>query len=97
MHEQFKKAFQKYENDFVLFETKELIEKGVFGKFNGDKNKELLGDFMAIGTDTNKILIFQDGKQLHGKVAYRGHHTGMTKDEMLLPLIICNGRSVNNF
>ena len=90
MHEQFKNAFKKYEDDFTLFETKELIDKGVFGTFKDDNYKKYLGDYIAIGKDTNKFLLFAENRGKHGSArkTYKGHHTGMTKEEMAVPLII---------
>jgi predicted AlkP superfamily pyrophosphatase or phosphodiesterase len=86
--QKFRNAFQKYSADFELFETKELIERNVFGTFKGDKHKQFLGNFIAIGKDTNKMLIFAENKgRKHGKIL-RGHHTGATETEMYVPLIL---------
>jgi len=85
MHAKFKSAFKKYEQDFELFTTKQLIDKGVFGKFTGDKNKEFLGDFIAIAK-TDKALAFKQ------KDFYKANHTGTSKQEMLVPLIIKGGK-----
>jgi len=88
----FKKAFEKYTDDFYLFETDVLIEMGVFGKFSKagyERLRPFLGDYMAGGKDTGKMLVFAAGKEYtsQGNI-YKGHHTGMTEDEMFVPLII---------
>lgn len=72
---------EKYGEDFELFQSRELIEKGFFGD-KGDK-AELLGDFIAIGTYTHKQAQFlpPDGP------VFKGHHTSLT-EEMLVPLIM---------
>ena len=91
MRDDFKKAFAKYEHDFALFETNDLIKRGVFGEFDCDKHKEFLGDFIAVGTDTHKILVFADEKRYTDKdkkLLYKGHHTGLSKEEMIVPLIV---------
>ena len=79
--EEFKKLFNKYyKKDFKLFETKYLIDKGVFGPVN-EKNKDLLGDFISV-CKTNKQFVFSEDSN-----RFKGHHTSLTK-EMLVPLII---------
>lgn len=77
----FEKLFkQKYSKDFVLYKTKYLIERGFFGK-NGDKGY-LLGDYIAIGTYTNKLFLSQENM-----ARFKGHHTSLTA-EMTVPLIL---------
>jgi len=88
MHEKFTLAFKKYEKDFELFPSKELIEKGVFGEFTNENYKHFLGDFVAIGKESNKLLILAKGKEFFSRGIFKGHHTGLTKGEMILPLII---------
>ena len=72
----------KYSEDFKLYESKELIDKGVFGP-TGDKGY-LLGDYIAIGTFTNKTAIMTPVSH-----RFKGHHTSLTK-EMMVPLILFN-------
>lgn len=75
---------RKYGKDFELFTSDALIKKGIFGiNKNRDKLKEFLGDFIAIGTDTNKGFLFSPKHNV-----YKGHHTGGTKAEMEVPLIV---------
>ena len=79
--EEFVKYFNnKYSEDFKLYTSKELIDRGVFGPY-GNKG-DLLGDFIAVGTYTNKIALLTP---ISNK--FKGHHTSLT-DEMLVPLII---------
>ncbi len=77
----FEKYFsEKYSKDFILYPSRELVEKGWFGP-EGDK-EYLLGDFIAVGTYTHKQAI------LHGaKRHFFGHHTSVT-EEMEVPLIL---------
>ena len=79
--EEFARDFKKkYKRDFVLFETKWLIENNYFGK--GDFGY-LLGDFIAVGTSTNKqFLPYSHSTRL------KGHHCSLTRAEMTVPLII---------
>ena len=60
-----------------------MIEQGVFGKFANNEHKHFLGDFISIGNDTNKAFALSQKS-----TRYKGHHTGLTKAEMILPLII---------
>lgn len=71
---------EKYGEDFVLFRSGDLIDKGYFG--NRGNFGYLLGDYIAIGTETNKQFLMNENK-----TRYLGHHTSLTK-EMLVPLIL---------
>ncbi len=88
---QFLQAFQKYAADFVLYPFQDLIEQGLFGDFSQHpQNRQYCGDYLAIGTDTNKIMVLQhpgNPKKLH-----RGSHSGMTPEEMLVPVIVATGK-----
>ena len=87
----FKAAFQKYENDFTLLKSQDLIQQGVFGDFKmHPEYKKYLGDYIAVGGETAKMIVFQQGEQYkgHGKRLYHGEHTGMTPDEMYVPVIV---------
>ncbi len=85
----FQAAFQKYTDDFVLFPTQTLIDQGVFGGVPSPTYRQRLGDFIAIGNQNAKMLVFAAGKEFrdHDHL-YRGHHTGLTPDELFVPLII---------
>ena len=81
--QQFLTAFKKYQQDFELFKTSDLIERGVFGDEIKVKQRSFLGDYIAVGKETNKILLFKPDAN-----RFVGHHTGLTKAEMDLPLIV---------
>ncbi len=79
--EEFKNYFNsKYNDDFILYESKKLIDMGVFGP-KGDMGY-LLGDYIAIGTFTNKTALLTPVSH-----KFKGHHTSLTK-EMMVPLIL---------
>ena len=81
---QFQKLFnERYGNDFVLFKTRDLVKRGYFGDKGG--YAYLLGDFVASGTYTNKIIVLPKNEPHF----HKGHHAGLTL-EMLVPLIIFN-------
>lgn len=82
---EFEKYFpQKYGEDFTLFTSRELIERGFFGDV-GDK-APLLGDYIAIGTYTHKAALFTPDM-----VRFKGHHTSLT-EEMEVPLILIKNK-----
>lgn len=78
---EFEEYFRKtYGEDFVLYRSDELIEKGYFG-CSGDKSA-LLGDYIAIGTYTHKLALLTPKSR-----RFKGHHTSLT-EEMEVPLIL---------
>ena len=79
-----RKFNQRYGDDFVLYPSQRLIDEGFFGP-TGDKGY-LLGDFIAIGTDTNKSLLPYENSP-----RFKGHHTSLTQ-EILVPLIVIDSK-----
>ena len=73
---------QKYGKDFTLFRTKELIGDGFFGPIHDAAHARLLGDFIAIGKTDKIFRLSPLGRK------FKGHHTSLTEDEMLVPLIL---------
>lgn len=85
MHAQFEQHFKaNYEKDFELHLAADLIEKGVYGiSEDTGKLQQYLGDYVAIGTSTNKAFSFAPS---HPR--FKGHHAGGTREEMEVPLIL---------
>ena len=84
---QFEKLFkQHYSKDFKLYKTNHLINKGIFGPKTD--NLKLLGDYIA-NCKTNKQFLFSENS-----THFKGHHTSLGK-EMLVPLIIIEGKATN--
>lgn len=77
------KFTNRYGKDFVLYKTEDLIREGYFG--DRGEYGYLLGDYIAIGTDTDKL--FNPIPPREGGFKFKGHHTSLTK-EMTVPLII---------
>jgi len=80
---------KKYKADVNVYLSKALINKGVFGNGklpNPRVTLDRLGDFMVV-IKTAKYFRFceSDGD-------YKGMHTGLTPEEMLVPLIIVGGK-----
>ena len=84
---QFEEAFQKYEDDFLLFDREEFLKHKFLGKGKmHPKIDDFLGDYMAIAISNSamKSIYMQNGKW---KKEFNAHHAGLTEDEMLVPLI----------
>jgi hypothetical protein len=74
--------FRKYSDKFLLFSKEQLYGEQLLG--TGVKHPlldDFLGDFLAISV--SKYLF-----NMLGEPGFKGHHAGLTKDEMLVPLII---------
>ena len=88
--QQFKQAFKKYEKDFVLLSADAVIKQGILGDFKKHSHlKKYLGDYLAIGTETGKLFLLKEPNP-HKKLK-RGTHSGMTPEEMYVPVIVAQG------
>lgn len=72
---------KKYKKDIKLYRSQNLINKNYFG-VKTDK-LSYLGDYIGVMKNYNKIVLFKENSH-----RFKGHHTGLSKREMLLPLII---------
>ena len=79
--QQFVEAFDRhFGKDFILFSKKEVLEKQLFGEgWNHERFESMIGDYLAVGT--GNVGINND------KMKFRGHHAGLTEEEMTIPLI----------
>ena len=73
---------QKYGNYFELFRSKELIDDMIFGPVDCAAHARLLGDFIAVGKTDKIFRLSPLGRK------FKGHHTSLTENEMLVPLIL---------
>lgn len=82
-HDHFRKLFkQRYGRHFALLTKGELYQLGLLG--DGKMHPRLddyLGDFIAIATK-NRMFMLQPG------TPFLAHHAGLTKGELLVPLIL---------
>ena len=85
--EKFKTLFnQHFKNDCILYTHDEYINSGLLG--SGKMHPmihEFVGDFVAI-SHTNKSLCYYTKKEK--AIMLKSDHAGLTKEEMLVPLII---------
>lgn len=84
--DKFEEIFKKYfSKDFMLYNKNEIVEKNMLGV--GKENiyfEDAIGDYMAFGI-SNKY--FRSNKECK---KFASQHAGITKDEMIIPLIIKN-------
>ncbi len=74
-------------DDFIIMSKKEVLDKKLYG--TGLKNKyfnDALGNYFAIGVG-NKAVKYDKSGNMH-----KSAHSGITTDEMLVPLIIYEGK-----
>lgn len=70
-------------DDFIIMSAKEVVDKKLYGFGKENKLfKDGLGDFFAISV-SNKAIRYDDTCHMH-----KSAHSGVTEDEMLVPLII---------
>lgn len=79
--EKFLNVMKKYKKDLKIFKVSDLVNKNFFGP-KSDK-LYLLGDYIAVVKNDYKIVLMDKDA-----TRFKGHHTGLTKREMILPLII---------
>ena len=69
--------------------AEEAIQKGMFGKFQLRPDlRQYLGDYIAVGKNTGNLMVLKDPVKKH---LNRGSHSGMTADEMYVPVIVIQG------
>ncbi|MEM0372961.1 MAG: alkaline phosphatase family protein [Sulfolobaceae archaeon] len=78
---------RKYDNLYILSKI-EYINNGLLGKIN-EKIIDSLPDFIATPID-NQIYIYIY-KEKEEVVKLKGHHSGLTKDEIEIPLVVIDG------
>lgn len=92
--EEFEKEFEKdFANKMVLFETKDFIKEKLFGP-QGVENTSTanLGEYISLCEKGTYLINNPDITPYYGKI--KGNHSGLSKDEMEIPLIIIDN---NNF
>ena len=85
--EGFKKAFNdRFAKWFDLYTTEEFFKLGLVGK-SVDKLLPFMGDYISLAKD--KYYFMYDGR-IEAK-EMKGNHAGITKDEMMVPIILLGG------
>lgn len=94
LKEEFVKEFNKdFEDKMYLFETDKFIKRNMFGigKFS-DYAKHGLGEFISLCKRDFCFINSNDTEEYFQKTF--GNHSGLTKDEMIIPLIVINAKDV---
>lgn len=82
MENKFKQEIKKYK-ELKLFKVDDLIKKNYFGPKT--EQAKILGDYIAIVKNNHTQVLINELMP-----RFKGHHTALTKREMILPLIIIN-------
>ena len=83
--QQFEREFDKeFGSKFLLLTKEQVLEKKLFG--TGEEHpqfRKMLGDYLAVATDDLSIYATMEEADF-----FIGVHAGITKDEMVIPLIV---------
>ena len=84
---QFEHAIEKYRQDFYVLKREEFLAKNLLGKGQAHKKiDDFIGDYLAIAIG-DKAFETNYWQNLTEEDKMKAHHSGLTKDEMLVPLI----------
>ncbi|HEY8420388.1 MAG TPA: alkaline phosphatase family protein [Thermoclostridium sp.] len=88
MEKIFEERFNKYfKDDFILIPKEMVLGSGMFGRgITHKKVTDFIGNYLACGI-SNKLLRYRTLTAGEQK-GYKGHHAGLTREEMVVPLII---------
>lgn len=88
MKEEFVNTFMnEFRNDVILLEKKDVDKYKLFGNEKiSDNTLDCLGEYIAIVVN-NKFLIC-DKINMEDKLNTKGNHSGLTKEETTIPLIV---------
>ena len=83
----FKREFQKgFNNSMILYTKEELLKNNFFGKNITKYAEDCLGEYISLCK--KGYAFYNRENQYSEKDRIFGNHTGLTKDEMEIPLII---------
>ena len=70
-----------------LFKTEEFIDNKVFGPNKGNQFiSNNLGEYISLCNSDSQFINSTEIDEYYGKT--KGNHSGLTKDEMVIPLIV---------
>ena len=86
--EEFIREFElDFKNKMFLFKTQDFIDNKMFGPLNiSDYAASNLGEYISLCKTGSYLINSPDTDSYFGKI--KGNHSGLTKDEMLIPLVI---------
>ena len=79
--EVFERLFSEcFGKDFLLLTREQVLSEGLLGTGNDHPKLEaMMGDYLAVAVGRKALRVESKG--------YKGEHAGMTKEEMVIPLI----------
>jgi hypothetical protein len=86
----FAKAFKaRLGRDFFLLSREEVFRRGLLGRGRvHPKTSDFIGDYLAIGRGRTMLTYKTRLPDDLGRTVFKGHHAGLSPEEMLVPLII---------
>ena len=79
---------RRFGDRFLLVDTDDALALGLFGPGEpSDESRSRFGDIVAISAG-HDILEYAVGPRAGGMVKLNSHHSGMTPDEMRIPMIV---------
>ncbi|MEM1557614.1 MAG: alkaline phosphatase family protein [Thermoproteota archaeon] len=89
---EFESVFRKkISKNIVLFRSRKLLEKGIFGL--GEVNRcvlDRIGDYVALSRGEGRLIFHYDLKErTEPEFVRAGAHGSLTLNELLVPLIVC--------
>ncbi|MCS7138512.1 MAG: hypothetical protein NZ873_00430, partial [Crenarchaeota archaeon] len=88
---EFENIFGKTVREIVLFDSLDLLKKGVFGL--GEVNQcvqDRIGDYVALSKGYGRLIFHYDLKErTEPEFVKAGAHGSLTLDELLIPLVAC--------
>lgn len=90
MEKEFLEEFNKdFEDKMYLFKTEEFIKNNVFGPYESNQNLlDNLGEYISLCNSNAQFINSPEIEEYYKKT--KGNHSGLTNDEMIIPLIIIN-------
>lgn len=82
---EFLKEIKKYKKDLKLYKTKDFVKQGYLGPET--EKIEMLGDYITVMNNDYKMLLINEDSY-----RFKGNHAGLSKKEMILPLIIVGNK-----
>ena len=88
LEKEFVSEFNKdFKDKMHLFKTEEFINNEVFGPINSNSNiLDNLGEYISLCNSDSVFINSTNTLKYLGKT--KGNHSGLTKDEMIIPLIV---------
>ena len=88
--EDFVREFEKdYKDSMYLFKTEDFVQENMFGIGKmSTYAKDNLGEYISICKKGSYLINDTNIEEYYGKI--KGNHSGLTEDEMKIPLIVIN-------